>query len=466
MSTQARNEQTPLAARRRAREGTAGTTAFTISEPRTTAPKSVGSFFVSSQIHKRPDDPASTAGFTAGEAHYSYLLARNKFLDMFRACGFAYQILDQPEIYFSDVSRRDLQFPLYAAPHLIFKPFEHVRLLKSAFNIACLAWEFDRLLTPDTAKDRLLPMQDYAWVASRVDEIWSPSCFTRDTFARHGIDHCHVIPAPIAPAGTDAKAKADIPPVLLTNFIFGGGWYQPRSIKPSSHLALPEVLRQYYANTKPKVFISVFNPADWRKDAGAMLRSFLAFNQVHRNAMLIVKFVCDPALGDLDHTLDHHIRIRMQDMHFAISHSIWVTNEFLPAALYEKLIAFADFYLCTSHCEGQNLPLLEAMNLGVVPVSVNHTAMADYLDPRNAILIPSRATDVDIENSSAARIQGASWFGVSDFDVVRALVDAVNLPETSYQALSAAARSTVQDRFGYAAASRVVQARLTAMAGS
>lgn len=433
--------------------------------PSTAPPKSAGSFFVSSRIHSGAD--GSTAdGFVPGEAHYSYALARNKFLDMFRVFCYDFQILDRPEIYFSDISRRDLKFPLNKAPHLIFKPFEHMRFLKGARNVAWLAWEFDRLLTQDTSKDRLLPMEDHVAVASRLDEIWVPSRFTRDTFARHGIEHCHIVPAPIAEQLPDLEKNADMPPVLLTNFVFGGGWYQPRALRPSAYLTLPEIVGQRFRGVRPRVFISVFNPADWRKNAGALLRAFLAFNQHHRDTILILKFVSDPSLGYTEHLLDHHIRIRMHEMHFAFSYAIWVTDEFLPAATYGELLRCADFYLCTSFCEGQNLPLLEAMNCGVVPVSVNHTAMADYLDDSNAIVIPSRLSDFDIHESSARRIHGARWFEASEADVMRALIAAANLPETAYRALSAAARRTVQDRFAQRAVARLVQARLAELARS
>jgi glycosyltransferase involved in cell wall biosynthesis len=431
----------------------------------TKPPKREGSFFVSSRIHTGADGSAADS-FVPGEAHYSYVLARNKFLEMFRALNYDFQLLDRPEIYFSDLSRRDLKFPLNRAPHLIFKPFEHMRFLKGARNIACVAWEFDRLLTADTAKDRLLPMQDYVAVASRLDEIWTPSRFTRDTFARHGIERCYIIPAPIAEQPPHLERKADVPRVLLTNFVFGGGWYQPRVLRSSSYLTLPEVFAQHFGGVRPKVFVTIFNPADWRKNAGALLRAFLAFHQHHPDTMLIVKFVSDPSLGHLEHLLDHHIRIRMHEMHFTFSFAIWVTDEFLPEATYGKLLGCADFYLCTSFCEGQNLPLLEAMSRGVVPVSVNHTAMADYLDDLNAIVIPSSISDFDIHESSAGRIQGAHWFEAAETDVMRALDAAANLPDASYQALSAAARKTVRDRFAQPAVARLVQARLAELARS
>lgn len=422
--------------------------------------RSRGGFFVSSQIHTNAE-PAGGEGFVPGAAHYSYGLARSKFLDLFRALNYEVQILARPEIYFSEVSRRDLRFPLVSTPHLIFKPFEHIRLLKGARNIAWLAWEFDRLLTAGTAREPLLPMEDYVQAAHRLHEIWTPSRFTRDTFARCGFDRCHIIPAPIAGHSDEpAHRRDEAPPVLLTNFVFGGGWYQPRMLRSSSYLTLPDVLNQHYGGKRPKVFISVFNPADWRKNPGALLRAFLAFQRLQPDSLLIVKFVSDSSLGHLEHILDHHIRMRMQDVHFAFSFGIWVTDEFLPAETYRKLLGFADYYVCTSYCEGQNLPLLEAMSCGAVPVSVVHTAMADYLHDRNAVVIPSHLTELGIEESAAKRIQGARWFGVSDADVMQALIRASSLGEREYEALSAAARDTVQQQFGFATVASLIEHRL------
>ena len=55
-------------------------------------------------------------------------------------------------------------------------------------------------------------------------------------------------------------------------------------------------------------------------------------------------------------------------------------NAFLSEAQMTALYSLADFYLCTSVAEGQNLPLLEAMAHGTVPVTTANTAMLDYID--------------------------------------------------------------------------------------
>ena len=69
-------------------------------------------------------------------------------------------------------------------------------------------------------------------------------------------------------------------------------------------------------------------------------------------------------------------------------------------ALYEA----ADFYLCTSIAEGQNLPMLEAMSFGVVPVSPRHTAMRDYLDNDNSVEVSFRQVENVLPHIAAAGI--------------------------------------------------------------
>ena len=74
-----------------------------------------------------------------------------------------------------------------------------------------------------------------------------------------------------------------------------------------------------------------------------------------------------------------------------ICERVLLTTDALSRAEMDCLYEAAAFYVCTSNAEGQNLPLIEAMGHGVVPVSVNHTAMRDYVTPENAIVIPSRS---------------------------------------------------------------------------
>ena len=79
-----------------------------------------------------------------GFAHYSYGTVCRKFLDVFREGGLEAQELLMPEIYPSPAHL----FPSNALArplHIAFKPYEEIRLLKGAANVAHVAWEFDRL---------------------------------------------------------------------------------------------------------------------------------------------------------------------------------------------------------------------------------------------------------------------------------------------------------------------------------
>lgn len=80
-----------------------------------------------------------------GLPHYSYGIVCKKFLSMFEETGIQVAELPMPEIY---PSYRDLRRPTgdQSRPiHLMFKAFDEFRLLKGAYNIAHVAWEYGSL---------------------------------------------------------------------------------------------------------------------------------------------------------------------------------------------------------------------------------------------------------------------------------------------------------------------------------
>ncbi len=128
----------------------------------------------------------------------------------------------------------------------------------------------------------------------------------------------------------------------------------------------------------------------------------------------------------------------------------------------EALYSLADFYLSASYCEGLNMPLLEAMAFGVVPVATRVTAMTDYLTPENAVEIstaryggffPGMAGDVarrPYEIDVATR-----------GDVARAIATARSLGSAEVSQLGSAARRTVAELYSFEAIGRRVRERLS-----
>jgi glycosyltransferase involved in cell wall biosynthesis len=131
-----------------------------------------------------------------------------------------------------------------------------------------------------------------------------------------------------------------------------------------------------------------------------------------------------------------------------VSDRIWMTSDALTRDQMQSLYDCAGFYVCTSHAEGQNLPMLEAMARGVVPVSVDNTAMANYIRSDNAIVIPSTSGLFTRRLARRYGLFGVSTWYVAAEDVYAALGSAVEMSSETYAAYSAAASRTIDEQFG------------------
>ena len=100
-----------------------------------------------------------------GLAHYSYGIVCERFLKLFADMGIQTVELLMPEIYpsYREVlsDARDTSRPI----HLMFKAFEELRVLKGAYNIAHVAWEYSNLPSfdriPQSHPKRAHPLNDY-----------------------------------------------------------------------------------------------------------------------------------------------------------------------------------------------------------------------------------------------------------------------------------------------------------------
>jgi len=109
------------------------------------------------------------------------------------------------------------------------------------------------------------------------------------------------------------------------------------------------------------------------------------------------------------------------------------------------------------------MPLLEAMSFGTVPVTTRNTAMLDYIDDENAIIIEERRFDSPIPRMAAdAAGQRYSLTFSSRFDVARACLNAMKLSDAKYEYLSANARRTTFDNYREEIILALVKKRLEA----
>jgi glycosyltransferase involved in cell wall biosynthesis len=216
----------------------------------------------------------------------------------------------------------------------------------------------------------------------------------------------------------------------------------------------------------PQIFISVFNPEDHRKNINAMLRGFYNYQRRNPNAILLIKLVT---------SLKRH-NLRPQEMMYKLIANKLTDNGVLqsPAILFifdymsdeqmSALYSAADFYLCTSIAEGQNLPLLEAMAHGAIAVSPRHTAMLDYLDDDNSVAMASRRINNFLRYVAPANFKKPFEIDFSDeHDVFDALESAGRLSEAQRRAMSENAIATVERLYGVETVLKTITGRFEAI---
>jgi glycosyltransferase involved in cell wall biosynthesis len=370
--------------------------------------------------------------------------------------------MPRPEIYAAPVSRRFLG---ESCCHLIFKPAESIRLLKGVRNVACIAWEFDKLVIPRQQSPDL-PFKDMRRMLMLPDEIWTPCEFTRGVLQTYGIQNVHRIPAPISvPAARPPIQFPEIPPdldrVAWINLRLGFGRYRDLNrVLPSRPYRLSDIIVDCYRGSQPQVFLSVLNPHDLRKNLTALVGGFLEFHNENPNSVLLLKLIVDNKTDRLDNVLTGILPLRISQYELIDSTAIWLTTAHLPESVLGDLYRLSSAYLCASLAEGQNLPLQEAMAYGLVPISTRHTAMADYISEDNAVVIRSQTCPIDRPDTAMGPEPDASWHLCTNADVAYALRRFARFGEAHRRELGSHARATIASHFSCAAVARLIQARL------
>lgn len=404
------------------------------------------------------DQAAAAAGL--GSADYSYSFAMRGFIQAFDEMEIDYTVIDKPE-YISDIRERS---GAEINIHLGFYPPERMRVLKGAYNINCFAWEFDRLREPSEAFSHHA-FADQAQMLDVADEIWVPSRHGADAVRNHVAKPVDRVPAPILD-NLARRPRATRPGVRelerIGRDLAGVNW-EPLSILPrlqpmldnaarAKGSTLPAILSTLDGEETPAVFLSVFNVHDYRKQIEPMLTGFMQFLETHPNALLLLKMTTPHRAKRLANRIlmEEQISDAGRLIPPMVSDRIWLTDAVLTRAELNRLYDAATYYVCTSHAEGQNLPILEAMGRGVVPVSVDQTAMADYISENDAVVIPSEARPLDIRLTARYRMFGTPTHYVSAAGVSDALRRAVALDDGEYAHRSSAAFAEVRSQYGLA----------------
>jgi len=407
-----------------------------------------------------------------GAPHYSYRFAESCFHRMFEHFAVPVTRLPMPEYYATADALAKPGWVDGHIAHLMFRSTEEIRLLKPAYNIACFAWEFDVLADhtfPDTH-----PFQNQKRMLGLCDEVWVPSSYTRDVLVAHGLNNVHTVPAPIEISASTSRdqleAMAHLADLTVTplhiNFLL------PRHAAEDQCAAREMRLSQWLGTQlqrqpDTKIYLAVLNPEDFRKNIEAMIRGFYYFARERPDRVLIIKTLTSKSRFTLSQVMSDVIKYKLAAGTAIESESIVIFNEYLDDTDLSWLYQLADFYLCTSFAEGQNLPLLEAMRHGTVPVTTRTTAMLDYIDDENAVTIKTRRLPNDLVHlaaTSTGKPFDIDWCG--HMEVYQALQKSAALTQSRWAMMSAGAARTVKQRFSFERVWSLVGNRFSALARS
>ncbi len=416
------------------------------------------------------DQVTDTAIFTSGHApsgdvlgllgqrYYSYAIAEQGHAGALRRLNYRVTVLERPEAVTAAAWKSVLSTPQTRCVHLMFRNFRSLRPVHWAYNIAVLVWEFDTLLGLDGSHTN--PFRNQVRMLNGCDEVWVASRHSQEVFRQYGVTNVHVVPCPVAERGGSDRAERAAarrallqrPSVTLRSGIGGGA-------EPAKPLGDQDVMIDRERST---VFVSVLNPLDRRKQLHQLLAAFAVFSRERPDAHLLLKFSVFTGNHSIDNVLSGLLGGAYGGRGLWSTGNITILTDALPDQELGALYGMADFYVSATRGEGQNLALQEAMLSGAPVLAPRHTAMADYIDEHNAIVLPHRATLSPVGESPSYHAHGRMpWYETGMAELRAGFERAATLSPRARQALGQRGATTIMPQYGVERIAALMEARLS-----
>ena len=386
-------------------------------------------FFISNAIGEEKLPFISVEKMKFGRAHYSWKIVADLYDKGLSAANIEVLRVIRPEIYQSKISQNTFNLR-HDDVHLAVKPIEHLRTFNGIKNIFISGWEFSEFSTTPYENN---PLYNQIEILRHADQVWCWSEFTTRNLQSYGIKTAITMPPPVVIHKiADEKSISNLNTLSLNT-------YKRPEIADVRQLS--EVLQEYKDST---IFFSIFNPHDHRKQSPLMMEAFIKALDKNPNILLIVKLVID----NVDTTLGTMQTIFRDIFKYnGKSDKIIFIGETLSDYQIVSLMKLSKYYLCTSSTEGLNLPLIEAMSNGLVPVSSNATAMADYVNSDNAILIDTTQVETNGTYHFLHKHLVTTHFVPKIPSIVDAIIKASRMSLSEYKRLSDNAKQEVNRKY-------------------
>ncbi|MDA8280855.1 MAG: glycosyltransferase [Actinomycetota bacterium] len=355
-------------------------------------------------------------GFLSGLSQRGYTIAAKSTGD--ESVAFAAGLSTTPDL--ARLLQRSLStLPAQSATVVLHVPGHAVSAVENATHtVARTMFETDRI------------PGDWVPKLNQVDEIWVPTSFNAETFARSGVR----VPIHVVPGGVDADLfRPGLPPLDLP--CTPGRRYL--SVFEWSHRKAPDVLLKAWARAfRPDSAVSL------------ILRCFPR-SHFQGNTAAAVEALVDEQLAA-----------------FGASRSdvapIVVVGEPLSPSDMPRLMAAADVYVGVARGEGWGRPLLEAMSCGLTVIGTRWSGNLEFMDDANSLLVDvERLVPID-ERMDVAFYRGHRWAEPS-VDHLAELLRRTATDSSLVDGVGRKARSDVEARWQWHQVSRAADERLRAL---
>jgi len=334
-----------------------------------------------------------------GAPEYSYYFVKRAFRPVLERIGRRIEVTDPwREVDALYEQARGRGEPCIFLP---FCPPNTMPLGLACPTVPVFAWEYDRI--PDEAWHGD-PREDWTWVLGQTAGAVTHCRSAAAAIGRSmGADFpVAVAPAPLFETYAHAIAPARGWREPFDLIIEGGGLalsageidlapFRPDHPPTQAIHALRVLEEAASASQRPAqrirlegvVYTSVLNPFDGRKNWRDMVAGFVWAFRETPTATLILKLTRYDLEDGIYPVLQHLGALG------PFTCRVILIQGLLSDEAYKALIDATGFAVNTAHGEGQCLPLMEYMAAGRPAVAPAHTAMLDYLSPKNAFIVRS-----------------------------------------------------------------------------
>jgi glycosyltransferase involved in cell wall biosynthesis len=412
-------------------------------------------------------------GCQVGKLHYSYRFIEDAIIRLLDAAGYDTKLIDSPQnIKHSAAFRYLFGSDPQQVVHICFRSTENIRHLHGVKNICHFAWEFEVMQDSGLLSNSILSNQVH--MLNLMDEIWVGCEYTRQVLSNYGLQKTFVVPAPIVdreprPRSSFTDSLSYIYDVPCVQLFFKGGATREENAGQIAGLVLPlaqtAAMRKIKAGVNDRLFVTIVNPRDLRKNLINMIEGFHMANSVSGGRDTLIIKLAVPSDQNCKGTGLFDALLPLVGRSIAYNDpSVIFVFEYLTDLQIDALLSLSNYYLCASHCEGYNRPLLQAMSFGTVPVTTKNTAMNDYITDANSIIIRERCFLSPIREM-AADVAGRPFklTLATRFEIAAACRLAMNLGEPQYRELSKHARETALLTYGEDRVLMLIKQRLDAL---